>query len=111
MNSRESIAAQLRTWICTESLADRPDLELAEDTELLRSGYIDSLDTMRLVVFIERSFGIQIPDEVIVPTSFRSINAMVDLVTSQNGRRDSNAASAGHHGPGQSNGLEPNEVV
>jgi acyl carrier protein len=104
MKSRENIAEQLRVWICTESLADRPEVELAADTELLRSGYIDSLDTMRLVVFMERSFGVDIPDEAVIPGSFRSINAMVDLVTLEQGRRESIGVTAIGQPLGRMNG-------
>jgi acyl carrier protein len=54
--------------------------KLNEDEDLLSSGILDSLGILQLVAFIEKSFGIRIPDEDVVFDNFQSINALTDYL-------------------------------
>lgn len=57
---------------------DRETLEADED--LLDQGFIDSLGIMKLIVFIEDTFGLKIDDGEIIPENFQSLNSMVSFV-------------------------------
>lgn len=53
---------------------------LAPDEDLLDLGLIDSLGIMKLIVFIEDSFGVRIEDSEIVPENFQSLSRMARFV-------------------------------
>ena len=69
----------LAQYIQTEILHGRK-VEVKEDEDLLSAGILDSLSILKLVVFIEESFGIQVPDEDLVYDNFKSINAMAEYL-------------------------------
>ena len=56
--------------------------ELSPDYDLLENGVVDSLGIMKLVGLIEDHFGMEIPDEKLVPENFVSIRALSSLIDS-----------------------------
>lgn len=53
---------------------------LAEDTDLLESGVVDSIGILEIVSFIEQSFEIVVSDEDLVPENFGSIARIAAFV-------------------------------
>jgi acyl carrier protein len=51
------------------------------DTSLIRGGYIDSFSLMVVLVFLQKTFNIKIPEKEILVNNFDTINNMVDLIT------------------------------
>ncbi len=66
---------QLRKFIVEEVL-NRPDLDLADDEDLLSSGLIDSLGIISLVNFVEDETGLDVPAEDVTLENFISILAI-----------------------------------
>ncbi len=60
--------------------ARMPGLELADDEDIFSLSFVNSLFAMELVLFIEKTFGLQIPNEEIDMNNFRTVGAMVGLV-------------------------------
>lgn len=54
--------------------------KLAEDTELMEAGVLDSFAVVRLIQSVEEEFGIRIPDSDIGPALFSSGAAIGDYV-------------------------------
>lgn len=65
----------LLEYIKNEIMRNR-NARLGEDEDLLSSGILDSLGILQIVAFIEKTFGIRIPDEDVVFDNFQSVNAM-----------------------------------
>ena len=66
--------------LLTEVAGDLGKKSLAPDEDLLAQGIIDSLGVVKLVVSLEEAFGIELPDEDIVPENFENLNALVQMV-------------------------------
>ena len=63
--------------------------DLHEDISLLGAGLgLDSLDALEIVLCVENSFGIKIPDEN--TAVLRSINTIVDFVLTQQSAKGAN---------------------
>lgn len=61
-------------------LLDGQDEDLKTDTPLLEIGVLDSFNTIRLLSFVEKEFGISIPMENIAPGDFSDIASFVELL-------------------------------
>ncbi len=60
--------------------------DLHEDISLLGAGLgLDSLDALEIVLCVENSFGLKIPDES--TSVLRSINTLVDYVIEENAKK------------------------
>lgn len=75
-----SILEDLEKVLLTEIAVDLDKKSLTPDEDLLEQGIIDSLGIMKLILFIEETFGVNVNDEEIVPENFQTLNAMVKFV-------------------------------
>jgi acyl carrier protein len=71
----------VRKFINSELLY-REDQGIDPALNLIESGVIDSMTLLRLTVFLEEHYGIEIPDEDILPDNFRSLGAIEAFVSS-----------------------------
>jgi len=60
MADPQQIVAQLKDYILEEFLPGEDPDELQPDTELMSSGVLDSLATLKIVTFLEDTYGIQV---------------------------------------------------
>ncbi len=71
------IIEEIRQFIQTNILA--PDIKLEADTSLPNAG-IDSFSTVEIILFLERQYGLAVPDSKLVPDNFRTLRALAGLV-------------------------------
>jgi acyl carrier protein len=67
---------KLKQYIFEEVLHSDNESSFSDDDDLLEAG-LDSMGIMRLVLYIEQTFGVTLPDEEIEPDNIRSINRIV----------------------------------
>ncbi|MEG3875938.1 phosphopantetheine-binding protein [Microcoleus sp. herbarium7] len=60
------------------------DRDLQDDEDLFALGFVDSMFTMQLVLFIEKEFEVTIENEDLEFANFRSINSMAALLERKN---------------------------
>jgi acyl carrier protein len=70
----------IERFMVTEIAVNRDKKSLEPEEDLLGSGIIDSLGIMKLVLFMEDTFGIKVNDEEIVPDNFQTLNNMVKFI-------------------------------
>ncbi len=76
---------QLRAYINNEILADQGGIEVAIDDELLAEGLIDSLGVMRLIAYIDETFGVTIPPQDVTLDNFRSVAVIARYLSGKSG--------------------------
>ena len=67
-----------------------PDVEIQETEDIFQLGFVNSLFAMELVMFIEKAFGVTIPNEELRLDNFRTVKSMAELV----GRRTAQPETA-----------------
>jgi acyl carrier protein len=75
----ESVVETVKSFI-REDLAYGDEADFDDSTDLIDKGVIDSMSLLRLVSFIEEHFHIQVQDEDMVPSNFRSPRAIETFV-------------------------------
>jgi len=70
----------LLDYIRNEYLDDEDDLALDENTPLISSGIIDSFSMVSLKRFIEKRYGIAIPDVDASAEAFDSVTRIISII-------------------------------
>jgi len=70
-----TVRARLKQWIVDHAKA--PALDLGDDTPILETGILSSLDIVELVLFIESLRGDEVDPDAIEPETFRTVDAMM----------------------------------
>ena len=55
---------------------------IGNDSELVRTGVIDSMAVPQLVSYLQKTFAVRIPAQKLSPDRFRNVDAIVQLVKS-----------------------------
>jgi acyl carrier protein len=71
---------EIRGWIQENVTGSR---EIPEEELLIEKGYLTSLQTVELVMFLEDRFGINVEDEEFSEENFGTIRAIAELVESK----------------------------
>lgn len=80
MVDTDNIKEQIRQYIVSEFLPGELPANLKDDTPLRTSGVLDSMATLRLVTFVETSFGIEVEAHEASIENFDRINDMAAFI-------------------------------
>ena len=75
---KDMILAYVKNEYLDEDEAE--DMVLDEHTPLISSGIVDSFSMVSLKRFLEKKFGITIPDEEASPQAFDTVSSIIELV-------------------------------
>lgn len=71
---------QIRDFIRETFLKNKSNQNLTDDVSLVESGIIDSLGILKVLMFIEKAFGLKIKEQDVVPEYFETITAIAAYV-------------------------------
>ncbi len=75
-----SVESTIESFIRNEILFEDTSVSLPPDMDLIDGGILDSLALLRLIEFVEESFGIAIEGDDIDASNFQTINRIRDFV-------------------------------
>lgn len=84
---------RIRQFILENFYVSDPS-EVADDTLLVSTGFVDSTGMLEVIAFLEEEFGIQIADHETTPENLESIERMAAFV----GRKQGGAGGLGATG-------------
>ena len=73
----ENIESNIITFLVNNIVAPNTTIT---NTTVLRDIGIDSFSIVEIILFIERKYGVVIPDDKLVPENFRTIQALSVIV-------------------------------
>jgi acyl carrier protein len=82
IETESQIKQALKNYIAQNFLFIDEDPPFADDDSLIEQGVIDSTGVLEMVLFIEETFGIEIPDSDVLPENFDSISRLSAYVLS-----------------------------
>lgn len=72
-------------YVRSEYLDDDDDEDVGVDTPLISSGIVDSFSMVSLKVFLEKKYGVRIPDAAATPEAFDTVRGICGVVTGLRG--------------------------
>ncbi len=82
--NRAELLEELRRYLLKDLLR-KENLKIDENVALIEEGYLTSLQTVELVMFIEERYKVEIEPELVNEDTFRSLGSITTLVTSKLG--------------------------
>ena len=67
-------------YVIDEYVDEDDDEEVGYDSPLISSGIVDSFSMVSLKVFLEKKYGIKLPDDEATPEAFDTVNSICELV-------------------------------
>jgi acyl carrier protein len=92
----ENLVLELKNLIInTLKLEDMTPGDIEDDAPLFGEGLgLDSIDALELVVALEKTYGVFIPDSEVGKKVFRSVNALAEFVRQQSAVSGQRSAKA-----------------
>ena len=79
----ENVRSVLKEFILKEFLPGEDPSELTETTPLITGGVLDSIATLKLVLFVEEQFGVKLAAHETDPDYLDTIAKINDLIVSK----------------------------
>jgi acyl carrier protein len=76
----DDLSQVILDYVKREYVEEGDDREVGVDTALISGGIVDSFSMVSLKRFVEKKYGIQIPDADATPAAFDSVRKIVALV-------------------------------
>lgn len=70
----------VKEYVVDEYIDEDDDVEVEFDTPLISSGIVDSFSMVSLKAFLEKKYGVSLPDSEATPEAFDSVNSICALV-------------------------------
>ena len=81
--NKDEIKEQVRAYILKEFLAGEDPDQLTDSLSLIDGKILDSLATLRLVAFLEETYGFEFAAHEAGPQNFDTIDLIADFVASK----------------------------
>ena len=72
-------------YIRNEYLEDDDEVDLDADTPIISSGIVDSFSMVSLKRFLEKQYGVTLPDEEATAESFDTVRRIIEVVKKHGG--------------------------
>ena len=82
----EKIEETLREFIAENILFSNNGYPFADDISFLENGTVDSMNVMEIVTYTEKTFGISVGDNEIIPANFDSIRNLSNFIRQKKSR-------------------------
>jgi acyl carrier protein len=76
-----SLHERIREFILRSFLFSTDETRLANDASLTRSGIVDSMGVLELLLFLERTWNIKLEDDELTLENLDSVNGIAALVS------------------------------
>ena len=76
----EDLKKTIIDYVKKEYLEEDADQDVNENTALISGGIVDSFSMVSLKTFLEKKFGIKIPDDKATPEAFDTVNNIIILL-------------------------------
>lgn len=83
MADRAQIQQVVKNFILEAFLPGEDPNELTSETQLMSSGILDSVGTLRLVTFLEEQFGVQVEAHEADEEYMNTLASIADLISSK----------------------------
>jgi acyl carrier protein len=77
----DEVAAKVEEYVRARFRVSADDTAFGTDVNLWELGYVDSVGAVEMIVFLEQTYGVQLPEEVLFDPDFTNIRGIARLVT------------------------------
>ena len=81
----EGMKDTILQYVIEEYVDEDDEMDVDADTPLISSGLVDSFSMVSLKVFLEKKYGIKLPDDEATPEAFDTVNSICELVKKHQG--------------------------
>ena len=87
--SSQDLKEQIKDMLITNLMLRVPKEEIENDLPLFGSDCLglDSIDALQLVVSMEKTFGVGVPNSEVARVALASVNSIHDYILQQTGRK------------------------